>query len=63
MTAPTYSSGTSTLITSTGSSSIGCALSTASRSASRPAFWKAMSEESTEWALPSYRVTRTPVIG
>ena len=40
-----------------------CALSTASCSASRPAFWKAMSEESTECALPSYRVTRTSIIG
>ena len=48
---------------STGSSSIGDAFSAASRSAARPAFWNAMSEESTEWAFPSNSVTRTPVIG
>jgi len=48
---------------STGSSSDTLALSAASRSAARPAFWKAMSEESTEWALPSYRVTRMSTMG
>ena len=38
---------------STGSSSIGVAFSAASRKAARPAFWNAMSEESTECAFPS----------
>ena len=63
MTAPTYSSGTRMDTSSTGSSSIGDAFSQASRRAARPAFWNAMSEESTGCALPSNSVTRTPVIG
>jgi ATP adenylyltransferase len=63
MTAPTYSSGTRMDTSSTGSSSIGDAFSAASFKAARPAFWNAMSEESTECAFPSNSVTRTPVIG
>ena len=35
----------------------------ASRSAMAAAVWNAMSEESTEWALPSTRVIRTSTTG
>ena len=38
-------------------------LSALSRSANPPATWKAMSDESTEWALPSTRVTRMSTTG
>src|SRR5690606_7463067 len=53
ITGPTYSSATRTDTSSTGSSSSTGTLVAASFSASWPAIWKAMSEESTEWALPS----------
>ena len=46
-----------TLIRSMGSSSPTSPDSAASRRASWPATWKAMSEESTEWDLPSWSVT------
>ncbi|MCY1522695.1 hypothetical protein D9M68_575600 [compost metagenome] len=46
-----------------GSSTIGPALRRASSMALRPAAWKAMSLESTEWLLPSWTVTLTSSTG
>ncbi|COY11426.1 Uncharacterised protein [Mycobacterium tuberculosis] len=62
-TAPTKSSGTSTEISSIGSSKITFVAAAASRNASAPAIWKAKSEESTLWALPSSNVTRISTTG
>lgn len=62
-TGPWYSSGSSTATSATGSSSRIAVREAASRSASAPADWKAASEESTEWALPSTSVTRTSTSG
>ena len=53
MIVPTRSSGTSTATSSTGSRRMVRRAAAASRSASAPAVWKAMSEESTLCALPS----------
>ncbi len=63
MTPPTWSSGTTTLTSSWGSSMVTDVASAASRSASDPAIWKAMSEESTLCALPSVSVTRRSTTG
>ena len=63
MVAPMWSSGTTTATTSYGSSMVTDVAAAASRSASDPAIWKAMSEESTACALPSVRVTRRSTIG
>ena len=63
MTAPRYSFGQCTAISSIGSSRATVAGFAASRSARAPADWKAMSDESTEWALPSWSVTLTSTIG
>lgn len=59
----TKSSGTSTEISSSGSSKITFVAAAASRNASAPAIWKAKSEESTLWALPSSNVTRISTTG
>ncbi len=63
ITAPTSASGTSTLTASTGSSRESCARAAASLSASAPASWNAMSDESTLCALPSHKVTRRSTTG
>ncbi len=55
--------GPCTSTSSYGSRSTTPAVSAASRSASAPALWKAMSEESTLCALPPVSVTRTSTIG
>ena len=41
----------------------GLAAASASLIASEPASLNAISEESTEWYVPSYTVTRTPLTG
>ena len=61
--APTYSSETSTCSSSTGSSMWMRVAFAASLRASAPAVWNAMSEESTECALPSTSVTRMSTTG
>ena len=53
MMSPVNSSGTMTSRAQIGSSSVTPAFSTASLIALDPASWNAMSEESTEWYLPS----------
>ena len=63
MTVPTRSSATMTSTSSTGSSRHVPARVAASRSASPPAVWNAMSEESTLWDLPSVRVTLRSTTG
>ena len=63
ITAPTNWSGTRMVTSSTGSSRATVPFSAASLSARLPAVWKAASEESTEWALPSKRVTRRSTTG
>ena len=64
MIAPMCSSPTVTVTRSTGSSSATFLPTTAaSFNAAAAAIWNAMSEESTECALPSNRVTRTSTIG
>ena len=63
MTAPTYSSSTTTRTSSIGSSIATPAAAAASLSASDPAIWNAASEESTLCALPPTRVTRRSTIG
>ncbi len=63
ITAPTYSSDTSTDSSSTGSSMCTVVALAASLRASAPAVWKAMSEESTECALPSVSVTLMSTTG
>ena len=60
---PTESSATVMSTVSIGSSSATVDSFAASRSPDAAAFWKAMSEESTECAFPSTRVTRTSTIG
>ena len=63
ITAPTYSSETSTESSSTGSSMWMRVALAASFSARAPAVWNAMSEESTECALPSSSVTLMSTTG
>ncbi len=63
ITPPTRSSGTTTATASYGSSKVTDEEVAASRSASAPAIWKAMSEESTACAFPSVSVTRRSTTG
>ena len=63
MMSPVKDSGTVTASCTIGSSNATPACSTASFNAREPAIWNAMSEESTEWNLPSTSVTLTSTIG
>ena len=63
MMSPVKLSGTTTESWTIGSSRTTPAFSTASLSASDPAIWNAMSEESTVWNLPSTSVTLMSTIG
>ncbi len=63
MIVPTRSSGTITEMVSSGSSIVTVVPPAASRRASPPAIWKAMSEESTLCDLPSVSVTRRSTTG
>src|SRR5229473_2049940 len=60
---PEYWSGAYTSTCITGSSNTGRACFMASLKASEPAILKAMSEESTSWYLPSYRMARKSTTG
>ena len=63
MTSPIASSGTTTSIDMIGSRMIGFALARAALKPSDAAILNAISDESTSWYEPSYRVTRTSTIG
>ena len=63
MTSPIVSLGTVTWSFTIGSRSTGPALAAASLKALRPATWKAASEESTSWYLPSRRRTLRSTTG
>ena len=63
MMSPWFASGTITTSSLIGSSRIGPAFAIASLNPSEPAILKLISEESTEWYLPSKHVTFTSTTG